>query len=151
MKNSLIGQKFGRLFVLDEKMGWNGKKKERMCYVWCSCNQNKIFWTKAHLFKYGGAKSCGCLRKEQVSQRRSQNLINKKFGKLLVVQKLGLIKRADGRNDCFWMCQCDCGNITKVDTHHLNNSHTRSCGCLQKEFMRSTAIDLSNKRFGRSQ
>lgn len=52
------------------------------------------------------------------------NLIGKKFGRLLVEDYLG---------DSYWQCKCDCGNIAKVRTPSLNNGKTRSCGCLVKE------------------
>ena len=33
--------------------------------------------------------------------------------------------------------QCSCGNKKRVDVHHVNNGHTKSCGCINKEIMRA--------------
>lgn len=32
-----------------------------------------------------------------------------------------------------WKCKCECGNITYVQSAKLNNGHTKSCGCSQKD------------------
>ena len=33
----------------------------------------------------------------------------------------------------YYLCQCECGNITIVAENHLKNGHTKSCGCLKKQ------------------
>lgn len=45
-----------------------------------------------------------------------------------------------------WHCQCQCENKTEldVDTRNLNNGHTQSCGCLQKEKASKNVKDMSN-------
>lgn len=52
-----------------------------------------------------------------------------RVGRLVLVQKLGAGPSAQ------WLCQCDCGNRTKVFTSSLNKAKhpTRSCGCLKAE------------------
>lgn len=32
-----------------------------------------------------------------------------------------------------WLCRCACGEMITVQTSNLNNGHTRSCGCLNRE------------------
>lgn len=32
-----------------------------------------------------------------------------------------------------WLCECDCGNMTRVTLGDLKNSKVKSCGCLAKE------------------
>ena len=32
-----------------------------------------------------------------------------------------------------WLCQCDCGNIKKVQGNNLKSGMTKSCGCLHKK------------------
>lgn len=60
------------------------------------------------------------------------NLINKRFGRLLVTEKLS--KR--GRyGEVYWKCICDCGNIKMISGNSLRQN-SKSCGCLQKEIMR---------------
>lgn len=49
------------------------------------------------------------------------NLIGKKFNKLTPIKYIPGSK---------WLCKCDCGNETVVQTSHLTTNHTKSCGCL---------------------
>lgn len=73
------------------------------------------------------------------------NLINQKFGKLLVIKEL---PSQNGRS--YWECLCDCGNIINVIGKNLKNGNTKSCGCLQKEkASKLNSKDLTNKRFGK--
>jgi len=55
------------------------------------------------------------------------DLIDKRFGRLIVLNHAGVNKH--GSN--IWNCKCDCGNIKTVTTAHLNNGHVKSCGCLK--------------------
>lgn len=59
----------------------------------------------------------------------SKNLVGKKFGRLLVLDKTG--KRYYGR--VIWLCKCDCGSMLEVDTGRLNSGNTKSCGCTRTE------------------
>ena len=56
------------------------------------------------------------------------DLTGRRFGRLVVTAFGG--KR---RGRCYWVCACDCGEATHVQSDDLNSSHTRSCGCLQAE------------------
>lgn len=56
------------------------------------------------------------------------DLTNQKFSKLTVLRKDKSIK-----GKIYWLCKCECGNITSVSTALLRNGNTKSCGCLQKE------------------
>ena len=114
----LTNQKYGLLTAirpLPERV--NGK------IVWeCQCECGNI--TKIASTQWGRTQSCGCLQKKRTSEaNRAKGLEGQRFGRLTV------IKRENNK----WKCQCDCGNITFVDTNHLNQGHTQSCGCLQKE------------------
>jgi len=64
-RNDLIGQKFGRLTVLE----FAGKDKSRTALYLCKCDcgQKKIIISSE--FKRGKIQSCGCLRKESSSER----------------------------------------------------------------------------------
>ena len=37
-----------------------------------------------------------------------------------------------GRSHPMWWCQCDCGNLTKVNRDDLRTGNTQSCGCLRQ-------------------
>lgn len=81
--------------------------------------------------------SCGCYRKEHV-QFQKNDLIGQKFGQLTVLedsQERVIKNKVTGEtSDVIWICQCECGNITKVSTSHLTTGHTTSCGqcCISK-------------------
>ena len=45
----------------------------------------------------------------------------------------------DRRGKNKWVCLCDCGNKKVISTESLLYSHTKSCGCIQKEWTRGLA------------
>lgn len=56
---------------------------------------------------------------------KAADLIGQRFGKLTVVEKLG-----QNKHRCMvWLCKCDCGGATKVQTSDLRRGKARSCGC----------------------
>lgn len=59
-------------------------------------------------------------------------LEGKRFGKLVVVERLGMIgdKCKAGRESHF-RCLCDCGNENNVRYSNLKSGNTKSCGCGQ--------------------
>lgn len=61
--------------------------------------------------------------------RRANNLIGKKFGKLIVLERLK--EKKGGR--IAWHCKCDCGNEINVKGIYLTTGQTRSCGCIKTE------------------
>jgi len=61
----------------------------------------------------------------------TQDLLNKRFGRLVAIRQLTF----DGVKK--WLCQCDCGNLTVVTQGNLINGLTRSCNCLQIEQTRN--------------
>lgn len=63
-----------------------------------------------------------------VSERAREKMIGKRYGRLEVTARAP--SRIGVRR---WHCRCDCGGTVSVTTANLNNSHQRSCGCLQRE------------------
>jgi|SRR5690625_601469 len=60
---------------------------------------------------------------------KAKNLLGKRFGRLVATEKA---RTANGRTA--WLCQCDCGEYSKVQTSLLISGTTKSCGCLKKDF-----------------
>lgn len=59
------------------------------------------------------------------------DLIGKKFGRLTVTQRVyPNVKKWR----IMWLCECECGKEIIVDGGNLRNKHTKSCGCLKKEY-----------------
>lgn len=51
-----------------------------------------------------------------------------------------------GRNS-YWLCKCECGNITSVMRTNLTKNRVKSCGCKKIELLRRAAIkDLTGQQ-----
>lgn len=64
------------------------------------------------------------------------NLINKKVGKLTVIELVPKQERPTQTHGNYWLCKCECGNYVKVPTTYLtgNSNYTQtSCGCDRKK------------------
>jgi len=59
---------------------------------------------------------------------RAQDLTGMRFGMIAVI-RFDRREKMLGSSRIFWLCKCDCGNITSVSTATLKNGTTRSCGC----------------------
>lgn len=61
------------------------------------------------------------------------NLVNKQFGKLLVIAEKGINKWGN----CLFLCRCDCGKEKIIPSRNLRNGQTNSCGCMSsRNFMK---------------
>lgn len=65
----------------------------------------------------------------QPTGRPPANLIGQRFGRLVAVERLPVVKGVRAK----WRMQCDCGDSTVCDISHLRKGHTTSCGCFQRE------------------
>lgn len=74
----------------------------------------------------------------EVNTMALEDLTGKRFGKLTVIKYDGTDKYKRRK----WLCKCDCGNYTVLQTGTLNSGHTKSCGCL------NNGNDLTGRRFG---
>ena len=78
------------------------------------------------------------------------DLTNKRFGKLLVLERDYNYQIKNNFNKPYWKCQCDCGNIVTILGKSLREGSTKSCGCLQKEKVSKLNFnDKTNQRFGK--
>lgn len=71
------------------------------------------------------------------------DLTNKKFGRLLVLEKTN--KRQDG-GSIVWKCRCDCGNIVEISSKRLVSNVIKSCGCLQRERQKYSMSKLHSRQ-----
>lgn len=150
MKN-IIGQKFGRLTVVEQK----GSNKHRQIVWLCKCDCRNFIETTTHNLRSGNTKSCGCLKKELLSERTSKDLTGKRFGKLVAIKPTE--KRRD--RSVVWECECDCGNRFYTTAKSLLNGGSTSCGCvgitkmingMKKECVEQTYLSLLNKKKSKS-
>ena len=60
---------------------------------------------------------------------RALELTGQRFGMLTVVGKDVPHRTKSGQSIVKWICKCDCGNTTVVDTSSLRANRVVSCGC----------------------
>ena len=60
--------------------------------------------------------------------KRAVDLTGLRFGRLVVKRRDYSYTKA-----AYWVCSCDCGNETTVQSCHLRSGATQSCGCLHME------------------
>ena len=58
-----------------------------------------------------------------------KDLSGKNFGRLTALYRL----HNHHRKGTYWLCACDCGNLTEVYLSNLQNGKTKSCRCLNHE------------------
>lgn len=63
------------------------------------------------------------------------DLTNKRFGRLVVINRAEDYISPKGKHFVCWLCKCDCGNEVVVNGNSLRRKATQSCGCLQKEIV----------------
>lgn len=71
--------------------------------------------------------------KEGESVPRIKDISGQKFNRLTVVERAESRILPSGVKSGQWLCRCDCGRLTVVNTSHLISGHTKSCGCYAKE------------------
>lgn len=119
-REDIAGQVFGRYTAVS----YAGNRRW-LCR--CACGTEEIIWTSD--LKSGKTKSCGCYRREHLSELRTIDLVGKVFGKLTVVDHAGSTNYRKSR----WLCRCSCGNMTTVASPNLTNEGTISCGCARRD------------------
>lgn len=81
---------------------------------------------------------------------RIKNIVNQKFGRLLVVS---LSHISEAKRSAIWDCLCECGNNHKASGTNLRSGQVKSCGCLQVEKSKNQVPknykDLTGCTFGR--
>lgn len=60
---------------------------------------------------------------------KKSNLLNSRFGKLIVIEPFEKGIRKSGQTYTRWLCKCDCGNKKVCDANELKHNRCTSCGC----------------------
>lgn len=103
----------------------------RYGYFLCPlCKENVVCVPLSKVYN-GYIKSCGCIRHKNKGLRNGHavDLTNKTFGHLTALFPTD--KRVNGK--IVWHCKCDCGKEVDVQSAHLVNGHTKSCGHIKSE------------------
>ena len=129
---NLYGKKFGKLtplyrtidFIYNSKTGRRPNEVQWVCQ--CDCGNYCI--VKANAMQSGNTISCGCLwDAHDWHTSNFKDLTGQRFGKLIVVNYVGLSKRGS-----IWHCKCDCGNEKDIVSMELLKGDTSSCGCIRR-------------------
>lgn len=127
----------------------------------CQCPFcNNYFLGKGTKIKNNTTKSCGCYNKQAASERMKQYnedqnsyIQGERFGKLVVIEDLGLRKQLSrDKNERWVKCQCDCGKIKECRLNDLKQNAIHSCGCLGNsyaEYQIEQILIANNINFGR--
>lgn len=73
-----------------------------------------------------------------------EDLTGRKFGKLVVLERIEDYQEPNGRSRDQWLCRCECGNLTRRTAKSLKQSKNPSCKTCQHP-----RKDLTGQRFGR--
>ena len=121
LTGELPGQRAGRLTITDEYITTDKGEKKYLCH--CDCGTEKYILERT--LRYGGATSCGCLRKENAYKANSHDLTGKVFGELTVLHKAENQRKNGG---VWWTCRCSCGNLYDVPGSLLVTGKRTDCG-----------------------
>lgn len=138
IENNLIGKVFGRLTVIDCKVGKNGGVR---CDCKCECGNEKKDIPLGDLISRHDT-SCGCAR-----TKYKEDLTGKTINYLTVI---GVGEPRIGKNGYKqkrWACKCECGNIINVEPARLVNGTVKSCGCKTNEIISKTLKKYNKYEF----
>ena len=116
-----IGEKYGRLTIIDIIWEENGSKA--VCK--CDCGNNYI-GMKADIVS-GHTKSCGCLQSNRASESNTKDWsgIISDYGVEFICKD-----HMNNNGQWMWKCKCGiCGNYFIALPAKINNGHITSCGC----------------------
>ena len=127
-RKNYVNKKIGKLLILadlPDHITPNGSHK-RVVRVKCDCGN--IYDTRLTTVKT--AKMCLNCQNKLKRQKRDQDFIGRRFGKLVVIARAKDYVSPGNTHLSQFKCKCDCGNTTIVTRTALVTGDTRSCGCL---------------------
>lgn len=130
MSESIIGQRFNRLVVIED----DGTRSSKGEIKWlCQCDCGNLYHVLGYSLKNGRTKSCGCLNEEK-KHERYKDLTNTE------TDNFKIIDRAYSKNQrVWWNCICKhCGQSVILNNNLIG--HQTSCGCRRgasKDYMES--------------
>ena len=143
---NLIGQRFGKLTVIERDLS----KKGGAAYWICKCDCGNIISARGQSLREYKI-DCGCGLSDRLSKAANidtTSLVGKKFGKLIVKERDMTKPRGHG-NPSYWICECECGNIVSVAYSSLTCGKSQSCGCAHADANKKRCTkDITGQRFG---
>lgn len=133
MRESLIGQKFGLLTVVESAPDYITPKGAKVPMWKCVCECGNEVITRGSSLKNGHTKGCG------QKHRRYEDLTGKKFGRLIVLRRGEDEILSNGNRQLRWRCRCDCGTERDLRAGTLKSGSSLSCGCYKYEQLSENA------------
>lgn len=130
----LIGQKFGRLSVIERAEPWYTPKGVPQVRYRCKCDCGNIVEVFAGNLRKKNTQSCGCYNREAIRDRELIDLTGRQFGLLTVLKRDDDYVSPTNIREARWLCQCECGKTTVVNGGSLRRGLTKSCGCLKSSY-----------------
>ena len=139
----LTGKTFGRWKVLGRAPNTEGRRGANW-WCECSCDNHTVASVRGDQLTRNISTSCGCYALEikretgkalaakynaENGKNNKKDLTGQVFGRLIVLEDTRERQIAGNGTNVIWLCQCECGNTTKVTGGHLTSGHTTSCGC----------------------
>lgn len=125
----LTWQRFGRLVVVERAETRVSPCKSKSTMWRCKCDCGNVVDRSLSNLKGTPVPSCGCYKSERTSARKLNDLVGRRFGRLVVTERAENAPSGLTR----WKCKCDCGNECIVIANNLMRNHTTSCGCFKDE------------------
>ena len=130
----LTGQHFGRLTV---QRTTDQRDKHGYVLYECHCDCGDVVLTTASNLRRGRVTRC----KKCKHLLLVKDISGQRFGRLTAIERLPDTVPNGSTMVHLWLCRCDCGKIVKVRSHDLLTGNTLSCGCLQRDIVRSRFAD----------
>lgn len=131
-----VNKKIGKLTIKSKTGTYEqikmdrGKKRIYLLPIYfaiCDCGK-EVEIKQDSLIGNKPTKSCGCLR-------HNKDLIGLRYGRGLVIERLGITKLGTNkdRKKRLWKLKCGCGNEYTATTESLTSGSVSSCGCIRRE------------------
>ena len=146
------GDRFERLTVIQKADKIKSNPNDRYIYWVCQCDCGNYTVVSSNNLTKGHTRSCGCLHRDITSQLQGKDLTGQKFGLLTPIEIDK--KRTNESRYRYWICQCDCGNLTSKSSAHLLDGRVISCGCLNMsrgEYKIKQLLEANNISFTQEQ
>lgn len=123
----MIGQRFGRLVVIDDAdtIVLTSGHRITCVLVRCDCGTEQVV-RSYRLRRKHKMQSCGCLHVEN-------DLLGRRFGRLIIRTEMERYRFPSGRPARQFQLRCDCGTELTARGQDLFSGHIVSCGCWQRD------------------
>ena len=143
MGKNLTNEKFGHLKVLSLDTSKSEKMLAKSYWLCqCDCENQTIKSVRGDHLTGGRIISCGCEQRKN-SGRKEIDMLGQTFGRLKVIKKSD---KTNNSGHIYWLCECECGNMTEVSGVNLRNGSIQSCGCLKSEIASKIFTELGKAR-----